>query len=62
MDTDRTGRGPPMLQKFLALWLKSLPSAKQRLVVRDDKSRLKITLVVHEILTCIWFLGVGAVA
>lgn len=61
-DTYQAGRGPPMLQKVLALWVKSLPSAKQRLVVRDDKSRLKVTPVVREILTCLWCLGVGAVA
>lgn len=51
-----------MLPKFFAFVGEISSGAEQRLVGRDDKSRLKVTPVVREILTCIWFLGVGAVA
>lgn len=62
MDTYWAGQGPLMLWRRLALGVKSPPRAKERLVLRGDQSRLKMIPVVREILTCIWFSGVGAVA
>lgn len=66
LDWVRVPAGPvevlPCGRRFSVVAVKSLPGAKQRLVVRGGGSRLRVTPLVPEILTCVWCLGGGAVA